>query len=611
MSMSSMMAKMQLQGFKGDGGFDLYTRDQYAEYAQSLSAAQINECALEAVLTGNLDLLIFLQEQRGPLRVDFVNMEGGPERHGLNGGVYPGKANLILDHIKSRSRLKSLLKVIAEYGMTGLTEPGAAFPLMFRRVIQSEVAPDPSTTALYNMLQKDFEPSPSDGAAYQPKKAQVSPLDAVEDESFVGHLPYLSDGVVKSPELAMALKHEEGLNPHGAAYKPILCWASKAMVEDFPNDLAHLTPFQEMSGGPGQPQLAGWEDGAWKADYGVVHFTSGVRPSSGVKYADLLMDSLSTEATALGFEDAEGRVLCETTTDFLLSFQLDGITHENTEAARAFAVDYCPFEIMSRQAAHSSIRDFGHDPSMAQSYDDQYTRTIRAGGNELFTLLGNGHPLRESALSMMSRDQWKGIFSQAEGRHLRAQALIAMYQTFGLDNSNLVVDLQLEDIPAFQAAGYRFSDDSKCFDREFTLWQHLDKNRGKTETLVVTAFESFSSLVSEDVPLKGFVERITEVITPVVLDLNLWPSDSLRPGSLTEAIQLAASVDVNDFSSNQSMGLRAILVNAGVEACADVATSPQEWMALKDVFSRDAMTPYLKQMSRAARGKMMEQDLGM
>lgn len=597
MSLGSLLAKMQLDSaFTGDATFELLARDGYVKAAKSLTAENLNECALGAVLSGNLDLLTFLHEQRGPLQVNLASKASGFDQITLNGAAFSGNDNPKLDRIKSRSRLKALVKAISDFGMTGLVEPGDSFPLLFRKLLTVE------------KVKHETQPVTYPYEVRWPKSA----VHALEVERFSGELPYLANGIVSAPELAMALKHEESVNPHGEAYRPILCWASPAMVDEFPDSLAPLTPFQTMSDSDDLTPLPDWADGTWRSDYGRLHLTSGVRPSPVAQYADLMMDSLSPLSVALGFKDPGGRILCETTTDFLLSgFDLAGTTSENTEAAKAFAVGYCPYEIIARQSVSKSIQEFGHDPTAAQDFKNQCSATIDAASNALFSLFQQESPLRDSAFGMMSRAQWKGLFGQANGRNLHASSLIAMYEAFGFDNTGLVVELKIEDISAYQAAGYRFSHHTRCTSSEFGLLKQLEESPGWGETFVLTEFKDMSYLVRSEESLSGILERVNEVYTPVVIDLDLWPSESLRPRNLAEALQLASSVNFNDWHDGQSMGLRAMLLNAGLEDCVEVAKSPESWVALAELFSRDAMTPYIKQMPRAARGMLVEQDLGM
>ena len=530
--------------------------------------------------SGNVQLLRLLYQERGPIQVNYEHKAPNLTRHALNGVTYEMKGIDRLKDLKSIADFKDLLKAIEEFGIKGISEPGLTAPALFDRI---------------------------DDGKYLPKLAV---------ERFSGELPYLSGGVLKNPELAIALKHEEGCNPHSQAYRPILCWATDEMAQSFPKSLVPLTPYQEAGSLMSRRSLSEFKAGAGEPEnMNVNTFVTGlIAPKSAVN-APMLMDSLCPLAQYHGFNDPQGRVLCETTTDFLLGFDLSGVTPKNTQVSKDFAQGYCPVKLIATQARVACIRDYASLENELWFMDNVCAQDHygHQGFNELFELLADGHPLQAQAKEMMTPEQWKGILNKADGQKLKATSLIAMHQAFGVDNTGLRITVTSSEIDAYLAANFRFSDDSNFFDSSKQYKHHLDQSGDAGSTAVLTRLSSSTMRDRNEIsgPGANLLEMATKDFQDVVLKLNIWPSDSERPKDLADALRMAGPMELDSWGNNRAMGIRAILADAGLEACAQVAKTPRSWLKLTEVFSREEITPYISQMPREAKGKLLEQDLGM
>lgn len=574
---NSTSLKYNLLGsFSIEGHPDDWDINGYKEKIAKLSDYDVEDCAFQAAVNGNVQLLRLLFQEKGQIEVNYENKAPNLRRHILNGVTYDMTGIKRLKDLKSVAHFKDLLRAIDEFGIRGLSEPGETYPALFHRIDDNKV------------------------------------ITGLSVERFSGDLPELSGGVLKSPELAIALKHEEATNPHSSAYRPILCWASPEMVESFPGSLAPLTPFQQVSSFSGVQSMRDFKADVGSSTNMLFHSIKvGVEPSVSAVHAALLMKSLCPVATFNGFDDPQGRVLCETNTDFLLRFPLVGLNAGNTKAAKDFAQGYCPIELIATKAIDSCVDDYGHPDRlwfMKAGYSTEHDKSY----SDIFAMAGDDHPLKDRARQMMEPAQWKALLHKADTT-LIASSMIAMHQAFGFDNKGLRITVTGSEIEQYLAANFRFSDDSNFFDTTKRFKAHLDQTLVTGTTAVLSTFSS-SSLSDRGEPQASgadILEVATKNFQDVVIKLNLWPSDSERPKDLADALRMAGPLELTSWGNNRAMGLRAILVDSGLNACTEIAKTPRAWLKLTEVFPRDEIDPYIKQMPREAKGKLLEQDLGM
>lgn len=538
-----------------------------------LSDYDVADCLFRAALVGNEMLMRRLVEYRGPVQVEFVN-EHPAKSFKLNGEPILGASIPTLGGVHTPAALKSLLKAIDELGMKGLIDHGPTFPALFRKL---------NTNSDYKLM---------------------------KTVRFDGEIPSLTEPQLVSPELALVLAEESANTCTPLAYRPILCWASEAMIKEYPSSLAPFETIQEVKGHGPMSQ--------WKAEVNepgnlqVGTIATGLKASPEAKFALQLAKTMAPLSQAYGFNDLQGRVLCETTTDFLLSFPTGEVSPTKIQAAKTFVENYCPLDIMAIQASEACINLY-----VPMKFEGDLVTFHEAPFNALLSLVANEHPLRDRARAMMTMEQWKGLFTKTGSESpIYASSLIAMHEAFGLDNEGVQAKVRYDDVPALKAANYRFSDKTQFFDDEKTFKAH---NNSRRDMGITSAFAFMNASLlfdpddfGEDVVLtkQMKMDRITEQFVDLA-NLRLWPSNSLPPTDIAEAVKMAGSVDLSDSTNNRSMALRGILVGAGLEACVQAISAPKQWLKLAEIFPRSEFKPYMKTMPSKEKGILLEQEMGL
>lgn len=539
-----------------------------------LEEIDLIECVVKATIQGREALVRTLMDRVGPVEIVVTGNNKDSLGYSVNGHRMIFDIPEFASHATSPKALKSLFKMIDEYGMKGFVEPGNTFPLLMQKVDYSRFLP----------------------------KHNISKFD--------GLLPELVGGVLRQPELAIALHDESSRVSTPDAYKSMLCWATDQMVQDFPKGLAPLLPFQEVDG---HGSMSMWKAGAGQPDnMSFFNIEVGMGATEGCSQAIRpLFSAMAPEVARLGFRDEQGRVLCETTTDFLLEFPAKACDEDNLDAATRFVATYCPIEVMAVQAAAACHRDFGLIEKHYQFTHSLNTR-MTTNFDPLFRLLHRAHPLCERAKDLMTKEQWEGLLIRAESPS--PYSLVGLYQTFGIDNARKRLKFSFGDFEVLVQGGYRFSDDTKVYENPTQYWAHGQK--GQIEDLsalppVLLNFtgQSFTqaSVDTSHQSLHSFVVNVYKN----VLKTNLWPASGQSPEDITTALKMASRMTLSDTKNTKSMALEAYLVNAGLDACLEVAKTPNQWITLTQVFSADDLLPYVKTMPSQARGRMLEIGMGL
>ena len=519
---------------------------------------------LRATILGRERTVRTIMERRGPVPIVLELNPLDPLDQKLNGVAIEIDTDYQLRDVKDAAGLKSLFSMIAEFGMKGLVDPHTAYPVLFRDLGLN--------IGLINRNRSNFS----------------------------GALPELHDGVLHQPELVVALDAELGSAATRGAYKPMLCWATDDMLEQFPEDLLPLVHVQNVEGIGTMKQ---WKDMSDQPVWDFPKIEVGVEPSAACSdVAKHVQWVMTPEASKYGFEDAQGRHLCETTTDFLLQFPPMACEEKNLKAAFEFTENYCPIGIMAAQAAAVCKEKFGVEeerygsvPSMKETMEHTF--------DFLFTALGDAHPLHEPIRNLMTRDQWVGLFKKAS--RVSAESMVALYQAFEIDNTGAGLSLNARDFKTLAAGGYRFSSqtinhsDSRFFD-DNVINGDLD-----SQPSVFLPFNTSMMLSST-----GAIQKYREIYRDI-LRTNLWPTSNQAPSNIGQALKMSLGFSLKNPVKQQALALNAYFLNAGVEACAEAVRSPRHWQTLAHVFSAEELKPYLAEMPREARGLVLEDGLGL
>jgi hypothetical protein len=530
-----------------------------------LEGSDLAECILYATIQGRESMVRTLWGRRGPVDIIVDETEHGYQ---LNGS--PALLNLFefAAYAFNSKAIKSLLAMIDEYAMKGLVEPGTTFPVLVQAIDKSRF------------------------------------MYAHNESRFEGVLPYLTEGLLQQPELAIALNDESSRVSTPVAYRSILCWASPKMVDQFSSNLSPLVPIQEVGG----ISVKDWKEKSgdpYNMSFDEIEL--GVRGSRGCTPAiNTLFSAMAPEMTKYGFRDEKGRQLCQTTADFLLSFPTGPCTDENLKASHTFVDNYCPTGIMALHAAEVCHRQFGLEKKTF-NFRNSLKWQMSMSFNRLFEGLNDSHPLSRKIKKIMTNAQWKGLLRKANA--VSAESLIGLRQAFGIDNTGKCLELSYRDFEVLSRGGYRFADNTKACE-SLEDFHQCTAYGSKVPQAVFLAFKP----TSFPCPPKEASHTLHSYLLDVyhnVQQANLWPGFEKAPADIQEALAMAAPLTLGGDNDTLSLMLEAYLGGAGLEACVAVAKTPDEWITLTQVFSSDELAPYLKTMPGKARGRVLEIGMGL
>jgi hypothetical protein len=539
-----------------------------------LNQEDLAECILCLTLKGNESLVRTLVERRGLVPVNVQTLETLPPTYLLNGKpvVLGVKFLNAIDRHKVDGQLNSLLDMIVEFGIKGLIDHGESYPLLLRNVYSN-------------------------------------PIESVFDRSqFEGYLPELSEGVVSHPELAIALRDRSARAAAPEAYQPLLCWASEDMVRQFPENLMPLRVFQEVEG---HGTLAQWK--AQSGEPGNLDFdciSIGIEATDkNTVFASCLIESMAPEASKKGFSDINGRLLCETTTNFLLQFETSACSEKNIHAATKFVDTYCPVLIMAKKAAAFYQAQGIKVPY--QGVPQIFVTDMRSNFDALINLMVAWDETSERVKTLITKDQWAHLAKRSQSS-IEPACLHTLWKELGIDNTGLQLALDGEQVVYLAKNDYRFSSDTRVFENESSSNEYSENN-GTSNTTSLLIEDNRVPYVPDyfdgrqDANL--FVHAI--VVFKKILASNLWPTEEGRPKDLKEALLECNGLDLGNYECNRAMLLRAYLTEVGVDECAETVSRPNQWLMLTTVFGADELKPYLGIMPKAAKGRVLENSLGL
>lgn len=538
-----------------------------------LNTPDLTETLFRSAVSGRVPLLMTLLRHRGSRPVTFDDLPDSLIST-LNGKNIELGRRYSLRYITNLSELKSLFSSIHDSGMKGLLEPGHTYPLLLR---------DIDTTVKRSLLQGG---------------------------EFGGALPELGADTLSQPELAIVLNEESLKRVTPDAYRPILCWASQDMVSQFPECLRVLSPFQEVNN---KISMQEWKD-SYDSDEPVTAgtITLGLKADDHhTGFAEFLCAVMAPSTARLGLPDTSGRVMCETTTDFLLGFPAVNQSQDNFSAARAFVKTYCPFEIIATQAAKVCARVYGHK-LREYTFEKYLARSFHFGRNELLEQLSSDNPIRDQVLNMMRKEQWLGLVKSFNSASASVKTLLALRETFGIDNTSLPVYLSRDAMTELISAGYRFADGTsvhECAD-DFSAARWKCSNRS-SDVLLEFDGADWQPEYADHMPAR-MVQDIFIKQYQQIMSTNLWPAPIPKPADVKEALDLIVAHDNGNPTprENTALALRAYLVTAGLEACMQAAQTAH-WERLMDVFGKEAFEPYIKTLPHKARGLLLEDEMGL
>jgi hypothetical protein len=587
---ASGKAKFALQSiFRADqkGNPEGIDHARVAQLIAEIPEDELPEFMFSTAVTGNTRLMHALQTLRGPIVVDYANdLEQGHST--LNGKNFKPFREYVLGHCQTAADLKAFFALVKAYGIKGLFEPGPAGAFLFQKAGLTDVR------------------------------------DAVKSASFLGDLPFLSAGTINSPELAICLSQESLDSVTPEIFQPMLCWATEAMVNAFPDDLIPLRPLQMIDYAILPPLAEHTESDLERYEcIPAATFKSNARPNEEAvilevtfgferhekqsEWAGNLERYMGNVFTHHGFADPDGRVLCEARADFLLSFPVAFCTEENLLESKRFIKHYFPIDILALQTLKICEEVHGHP--YTNRIGSPLTFSYRNDRNGLFEKLGKDNVLHDRMMDMLTREQWLGLIRHAGLNSLTAETFIVLRDNFDLDNQGLCLTLVPCEIDTYSAAGFRFVDNTVVFQEVGPMADFHEANPGSSCVCIDLTSSAIRFTLKEDSPEKVLAEAVR--LHGLAQSMNLWSSQGIKPENTQQALSEIMNGPIDKPNVGQGIALRAYLVNQGLAACAKEATSSEEWILLTQIFSEAEIHPYLSIMPRKARGRVLESQLGL
>jgi hypothetical protein len=560
-----------------------------AELIQDVHESDLHEFLFDVTVKGNLALMHALQEHRGPLVLNYESQPDG-RASTLNGRLFNNLRSGTLGNCTTVAELKALFSSIKAQGFTGLVEPGQSTPYLFQATDWGDA------------------------------------LRIVLAETFQGELPFLDAGLLKSPELAINLSDEASSSATPEAFMPMLCWATPSMVKEFSECLKPVRLLQSVEyevRPPAAERSARDEYGIEKtpatafkalakpADETLVNvITLGIE--EGHDQSNLmgnLNHYMGTPLTRSGFSDPAGRVLCETRVDFLIGFPADLCAEQNMLESKRFAAAYFPLDILAMQTLQTCLSDYGYTSPHLLDAKGPASFAYEHPFSQLFEGLSVDHPVHERMRDLLTPEQWVGMARQGGSFTLSVKSLIALRDSFGMDNQGIAINLEVEDIDTLSKAGYRFVDKTLKFQGYGDMSAFYESDKPVTCVNLELSARSIGFVLKDQSSPKILPEAVR--LHGLAQSMNLWTCDKPKPETVKQALREILNVNITNPSHQQAMALYAFLVDKGVAACAKEATSPEEWVMIVEIFSERDVEPYLSIMPREAKGRALESQLGL
>lgn len=431
--------------------------------------------------------------------------------------------------------------------------------------------------------------------------------------SYRGKLPVFASERVYHPELVEALIAASKVA--GPGYDPILCWVTPEMLSLYPDQLCRYSSTQQFevllrgSGTTRTVTFKEWGDSFTDVmgstllpdNYVLMGF-----PEDDSRVGHALLTTMGTPALQHGFIERDGLVLCHTRASFLSEFKMSGMDTENAKSCREFVDQYLPLDFIVDRAFPDGYGHFKRNgfPEEKRSFTSGVRPRSSDCRKRFIELLG--HPDMGSQIKgLMNIEQWRHL---AQTQALVPSTLLVLHQALGFDNQGLAARLVRSDVAKMHEAGYRFAAKPyRLMTSEKNAMPEDSILNGETwvDMRLITVDLKDAAKTRKGAGLKLVYEQL--------VSMGLWPAAVIpEPKDLSSALaSCARRFGVAEKFDEGSLSLRAYVLNAGVEACAEVARNPKQWAFMLDLFGPEAMRPYSRELPAETLGKVFSHDLGL
>ncbi|MHD0644250.1 hypothetical protein ACYPKM_01270 [Pseudomonas aeruginosa] len=488
--------------------------------------------------------------------------------------------------------------------------------------------------ALMRLFQKAFRDS--EGFEGDSIEALLHPrkLDSVLNNCMVGkpkiladEFPYLANGELSNPELAIALSRRVEREAFGEIYDHMLCWATPEMVSQFPEQLrAYKVTLTAAFGRLALSPELGMREDSGSARYphqymGTVAelvdsfvFTSdtidelsrrcAVSPekrlsitevSAGMEMPDdgnamdiLVAHAMVPEPVRRGFGATPDRILCRTTASFLLGFQSKGVDLERLDGDIGIAArlsNYFPAGILQ------SMKHRTDGQSISWKYQGFYDVETTTSAGKMVGNLTSMAAINE-CIRITGKEFLKYLVLEAYNHGysnacpISPHALPAIREALGIGSGQLKpFALQGSHLNAFERQQYVLDAGTKLEFKGGLV------NAGSPDRLR-NPFVRILKMAEGDLTINGHKTVIGS-----------------GPKAVLEGLtKLRTRVEKMDDKEAQLMAAQAVFF--GVEKMVEHCETVGHWKSLYRVFTREEMKPYLRIAPREIRTLQAAQTLG-
>lgn len=452
-------------------------------------------------------------------------------------------------------------------------------------------------------------------------------------DSFEGDLPVFNGGKISKPELLIAMADKRKKSFYKDSFGQILCWATREMIEAFPDDLSTFdrnqyieckgpTPLNNISHPMQRFELDGISEDVIRRLLPVKEFQAdtpiddnalmlksinlNTRPSKSrtdvLSY--ILMERLATREIQFGFNHNNDLTLCRASLDFLQRFDAESVDELSLSKCYDFCSEYFPLDMILfhyDKEGNFDARSINISIGLEINGADDSVNLYR-----LYRELQNYNQLQLPIKNLIPRSLFDYLmrFKQTIPV-IQHEALLGLYHAFGVDNSDFMVSLKIDQLEHLHRIGFVFSEGTVCY-RDHAEYSAA-KSDYKTKCVIIDLDYEFR--LEQSINFDRNLERYRKAYETAI-KMNLWPAPTKKPSSLEEAIKMMArKSSVGNTPHDKS--LMAYLMVYGVDKCVSTAKTAAQWRGIIMTFGREMIEPHLEKAPSNIKGILFENDLGL
>lgn len=405
------------------------------------------------------------------------------------------------------------------------------------------------------------------------------------DENSTPHLPFdlpiLSDCMINSPELVIALSQRD-FDGFKYAFNDVLFWATPDMAADFADVVDDIKQIANACFSS-RPVTQGPQ---FSVDFDRVSFYSsngtlddyefhsirlgllGTGPNGCLSQCQLrAVNSYGSQAVRLGMDFKPGYVLCAAPLEFLQQFP----SGQSSQAQMHLVAAYL-----------NTVRPYRNTILGGGDHATSERRILNAYGSDAILYTGTEGDIAPAFYKHLPERIWDLVCENPRSSGYRVRALSAMHGHSVAPS--LDANLTLDNLKMLSSHGYKFPDNTNL---TIGAWPLTMSNKFASPLALEHVISMFSSgmtiagvpVESSHAELMGYVDEF----------LGLKKTNKRFDRCAGWAIgRLVAQYDIAEFVA--------------------IASCDEHWSMLGDVYGVDALLPYIKKMPASTRTRIVTED---